>query len=384
MDRPSTLNATFVRQVKRPGRYGDGRGSHGLSLLVKPMANGRTSKTWSQRLYMDCRPIMIGLGSFPVVTLAEARAKALENRRALAQGIDPRGGSVPTFSEAAEKVIAMHRSSWRDGARSEEIWRSSLQRFAYQRIGDKPVSEITTADIMAILAPIWNTKHETARRLRHRISAVMKWSIAERHRQDNPAGDAITAALPRRSAHVQHHRALPHSDVAAALAAVDTSDAWPATKLGFAFLTLTAARSGEVRGARWHEIDSEAAVWTVPDERTKTGRAWRCPLSAAARRVLEEADALADASGLLFPNPAGQMLSDSTWSKLLREVGVACVPHGMRSSFRDWCGESGVPRELAEACLAHVVGGAEGAYARSDLLEQRRPVMEAWAAYVAP
>ena len=383
MDRPSTLNATFVRQVKRPGRYGDGRGGHGLSLLVKPATNDRTSKTWSQRYYVNGRPVMLGLGSYPVVTLAAARAKALANKRMLAEGIDPRGGSAPTFSQAAEKVIAMHRSSWRDGARSEEIWRSSLRRFAYDHIGDKAVSDITTADIMAILAPIWNTKHETARRLRHRISAVMKWAIAQGYRADNPAGDAITAALPRRSAHVQHHRALPHGEVAEALLTVSASDAWPATKLGFAFLALTAARSGEVRGARWHEIDLDANIWTVPGERTKTGRAWRYPLSTAALRVLEQAKALADASGLIFPSATGEPLSNSTWSKLVRENGVDCVPHGMRSSFRDWCGETGVAREVAEACLAHVAEAVERAYARGDLLARRREVMDAWSDYIA-
>lgn len=383
MDRPKTLSAAFVRTVRQPGRYGDGRGGHGLSLLVRPMVNGRMSKTWSQRLRINGKPVNVGLGAYPVVSLREARAKALENRRAVAQGIDPRGGGVPTFADAAEKVIAIHRPSWREGARSEKIWRSSLQRYAHPSIGDKAVDEVTTADVLGILAPIWSTKHETARRLRHRISAVMKWAVAEGHRGDNPAGDAIGAALPRNSGRVVHHEALPYANVAAALEKVQISEAAPATKLCFRFLVLTACRSGQVRRARWDEIDLEAAVWTIPGDRTKKDKPHRVPLSSAALGVLTEALALRAPAGLVFPSPTGRPLSSEALSKLLKEHNVGAVPHGFRSSFRDWCGETGVPREVAEAALGHIVKGAEGAYARSDLLERRREIMESWGHYVS-
>ena len=382
-DRPKTLSAAFAKTIREPGRYGDGRGGHGLSLLVKSTTTGRLSKTWSQRLKINGQPVMIGLGAYPVVTLAEARAKALANRRDLAQGRDPRGNKTVTFEQAAERVIALHAPNWRDPRRAHN-WRSSLERFVYPRLGAKPVAEIDAADILAVIGPIWADKRETARKTLGRIRTVLRWAVAEGLRGDEPS-DAVRAALPKNGNIVQHHRALPHAEVAAALATVRASGAWPATKLAFEFLTLTATRSGEVRNATWLEVDTGAAVWTIPAERTKTGKPFRVPLSAGALAVLEQALALADTSGLIFPAPNGRPLSDSTVSKLLKENGVAAVPHGMRSSFRDWCSEvAGVPRELAEAALSHVVKGVEGAYARSDLLERRREVMDAWAAYVNP
>ena len=384
MDRPATLSASFVRTIKRPGRYGDGRGSHGLSLLVRATANGRYSKTWSQRLYIDRRPVMIGLGSYPVVTLAEARNKALENRRALAQGKDPRRSrAIPTFEQATEAVIAIRADTWRDGGRTAGIWRSSLERFAYPQIGSRRVNEITTADVMRVLLPIWNDKRATATKLKSRIGGVMAWAIAQGYRTDNPAGDAIAAALPRTGAQQTHHRALPHHLVGDAIAAIRNSDAWPATKLAFEYLVLTAARSGEVRGARWDEIDLDSQTWIVPGDRTKTGKPHRVPLSTRALEVLANATTIADESGLLFPSPSGRKLSDATMSKLLKERNIGAVPHGFRSSFRSWCADTGVPREVAEAALGHIVAGVEGAYQRSDLLDRRRQLMHEWADYTS-
>ena len=258
--------------------------------------------------------------------------------------------------------------------------------YAFPTIGDKLVNEITTADVLAVLSPIWNAKRETARRVRQRVGAVMKWAIAEGHRADNPAGEAIGSALPKNGNHRKHHRALPHRDVAAALGTVRRSQAWPATKLALEFMVLTAARSGEVRGARWAEMDLEAATWTVPGERMKAGRDHRVPLSARAVEILSEARSLSDgaAGSLVFPAQRGGALSDATLGKLMKDRGIAAVPHGFRSSFRDWCGETGVVREVAEAALAHVLKDkAEAAYARSDLLDRRRTVMETWAEYVS-
>ena len=384
MNRPKRLSATFVKTVNQPGRYGDGRGGFGLSLLVKPTSTGRLSKTWSQKIRINGEPGNIGLGAYPVVTLAEARAAALVNRRAVAQGRDPRHkvANIPTFEQAVEMVIAIHEPNWRAGARSAEIWRSSLRTYAMPRLGRKPVNKITTSDVLAVLVPIWSTKRETARRVRQRIGAIMKWSVAEGYRDDNPAGDAIGAALPKNGTHREHQRALPHAEVGATLHKVRESNAWPATKLAFEFLVLTASRSGEVRGARWDEIDGD--TWTVPGDRMKAGRPHRVPLSRQALKVLDEARDLADGSGLVFPSARGKVLSDMTISKLIRELGIPAVPHGFRSSFRDWCGESGIARELAEMCLAHTVGNeVERAYARSDLFQRRHTVMEQWAAYIA-
>ena len=383
MNRPKVLSSAFVRTVTRAGRYGDGRGGYGLSLLVKPMANGRISKTWSQRVRIAGQPTNIGLDRYPVVSLVEARAKALRNARSIAKGIDPRGAGVPTFAAAAETVIDLYAPTWKNAGRSAGIWRSSFERFVFPHIGRLPVSDVTTAHVMTTLRPIWNETPTTARRVRQRISAVMKWAVAKGHRTDDPAGDVISKAFPKAANGPKvHMRAVPHAEVGSALEKVRQSGAWPSTKLALEFLVLTAARSGEVRLAVWHEVDLEARLWTVPASRTKTAKEHRVPLAGRAVEVLKEAEKYADGTGLIFPSMRGKPLSDNTLSKLLREQGIDGVPHGFRSSFRDWCAETNRPRELAEAALAHAIRGVEGAYARSDLFDRRRVLMTQWAEYV--
>ncbi|WP_419166417.1 tyrosine-type recombinase/integrase [Candidatus Palauibacter sp.] len=381
--RPRRLTAAFVRTVERPGRYGDGRGGHGLSLLVKSTASGRWSKTWSQRLRIHGREVNIGLGPYPVVTLTDARRQAIENRRTAWHGGDPRGAGIPTFAEAVEKVIEIHRASWRPGGGSEDQWRSSLRRFAFPRLEHKRVDKITTGDVMAVVGPMWNERRETARRVRQRIGAVMKWAVAKGYREDNPAGDAIGAALPKNGAPRKHHRALPHRDVTGALRAVRASRAWAGTRLCFEFLVLSATRSGEARLARWDEIDLEGATWTVPADRTKTGREHRVPLAARALEVLAEAREIADGSGVIFPGVRGGPMSKMALPMLLRRLEIPATAHGFRTSFRVWAGDAGVAREVAEACLAHAVRDrTEAAYARGTLFARRRDVMAQWAAYI--
>ena len=382
MKRPKRLSASFVRTVKHPGRYGDGRGGHGLSLLVKPTRSGRLSRTWAQRLSLNGKPFNVGLGSYPVVTLAEARDKALANRRAVSKGMDPRGGGIPTFGQAAEKVIVLHAENWK-GGRNEAQWRQSLGNYVLPKLGRKRVNEITTGDVMAVLTPIWNEKRVTAQRVRGRIGAVMKWAVAKGYREDNPAGDAIAAALPQTGNRKVHHRAVSHVEVGAALAKVrGASGVWEGRRLCLEFLVLTAARSGEVRGARWSEIDLRNRVWTVPGSKMKTGRPHRVPLSDRALDVLELARELADRSGVVFPSPRGGELNRASLSRLARELQLPGTVHGFRSSFRSWCAEQAVDRQVAESALAHVVKGVEGAYMRSDLLERRRQVLQTWADYV--
>lgn len=383
MKRPRTLSATFVKTVKQPGRYGDGRGSHGLSLLVKPMSNGRLSKSWSQRLLINGKPAMIGLGAWPVVTLAEARDAALENKRSLARGKDPRG-AAPTFAVAVDAVIAIHAEGWKDGGKSVKQWRASLRDYAMSRLGEKRVSDITTADVMAVLIPNWRAKPETMRRVRQRIGAVMKWSIAQGYREDNPAGEALTAALPKNTTLRNHQKALPHAEVGAAIAKIRASGAYWATAACFEFMTLTVVRSGEARLAKWDEIDLENRTWTIPGERMKAKREHRVPLSDQAMAVLDKALNMADGSGLIFPSLTGRAMSDSTISKLVRENGIGCVPHGMRSSARDWMSEcTDTPREVCELALAHVNSDrVEAAYRRTDLFDRRRALMQAWADYL--
>ncbi len=291
--------------------------------------------------------------------------------------------AVPSFAEAAERVHAIHRPTWRNDKHAA-TWMASLREYAHPRLGLRLVSDITAQDIMAVLLPVWHSKHETAQRVRQRIAVVMKWAIAQGHRADNPAGEVLTAALPRKGNGARHHRALPHGEVAGAIAAVRGSGAGMSTRLAFEFLVLTAARSGEVRFATWAEIDLDACEWCIPGERMKTGREHRVPLSARAVEILEEARALQDRGDWVFPGVRRGPLSDKTLSKLMRELGIGAVPHGFRSSFREWAAErTNIPREVCEEALAHVnTNRVEAAYQRSDLFDRRRMLMDAWATYL--
>ena len=239
---------------------------------------------------------------------------------------------------------------------------------------------MTTADVLAVLPPIWNTKAATARIVRTRVSAVMRWSIAEGHRESNPAGDAIAAALPRHNGGTKHHKAVPHGQLADVLAKVRTMRLSKAVKLCFEFLTLTGTRSAEARGARWSEIDLEARLWTIPARRMKTKREHRVPLSARAVEVLAEAGNLG--SGILcFPSPrSGKPLHAVTLQGVAKHFGATV--HGMRTALRTWASEEAVPRDLAESLLAHRPRGLEATYRDSDLTERRRPIMERWADYI--
>jgi len=387
MERPYRLSARFVATIDRPGRYGDGRGSGGLSLLVKHTTRGHLAKSWAQRIRLDGRQRNLGIGSWPHVSLAEAREKCALNLAARRRGelVTGRKRAVPTFEEALEKVIAVHRAGWKDGSKSEKDWRTTLRDYAVPRLGGRPVNRITTSDVMQVLLPIWNEKRVTARRVRHRISAVMRWAVAQGYREDNPAGEAIGAALPKNGFRPRHLPALPYAEVAGALEQVRGSGAYPATVLAFEFLVLTACRSGEVRGARWKEMDLEAREWRIPAERMKTGREHRVPLSAGALAVLRAARGLADGSGPVFPSARGGPLSEMAISKMVRDLGIGAVPHGFRSSFRDWAAEcTDAPREVCELALAHVnTNRIEAAYRRTDLFERRRALMDEWAAFLA-
>ena len=211
----------------------------------------------------------------------------------------------------------------------------------------------------------------------------MRWSIGAGHRSDNPAGDAISQVLPKNGTAPRRHRRALHQREAGALAKNRASAAWQATKLLIEYAILTAARLGEARFATWSEVDLQAGVWTLTAERMKSGREHRVPLSTQALEVLAEAQKLDDGSGLLFPSPTGKGLANKTTSKLFNGLGINATMHGFRTSFRSWCAENDESRELAEAALAHVVGGVEGAYMRSDLFERRRKLMQSWADYLA-
>ena len=377
--RPRTLSAAFVRTVGRPGVYGDGRGGRGLSLRVHRTVDGRITKTWRQRVRIDGRLTSIGLGPYPEVTLAEARQKALDNSRGVRLGRDPRGRGIPTFGEAAKRTIEVHREAWKAGSPLPEQWESTF-RLHTAPLLDKPVDRITSADVLRCLTPIWNSKPAAARKARHRITAVFRWCIGRNYRPDNPVDRAVEA-LPKVNGHTTtHHRALPHREVAAALRAVRrTTDTHPSAVPCVELIVLTAVRPGEARGARWDEIDMDAARWTIPASRMKAGREFAVPLSTGALDVLDRARKIASGSPLVFPSRNGGPLPPKAPLRVLRRAGVDSTLHGFRSSARSWMAESGIPAEVAEACLAHVPRSrVVQAYQRSDLLERRAEVMQAW------
>ena len=374
------LAAVFVRSAP-VGRHADG---NGLYLYVQPAG----TRSWIQRLVIRGRKRELGLGSVHLVSLAEARAQALANRKLARAGGDPlvdkrRLAAVPTFAEAAAKVVDQKRAGWRS-PRAAVDWLRSLERYVFPHIGRRPVSEVTSADLLAVLTPIWHEKPDTARRVRQRIHAVLEWAVAMEHRNDNPC-DRIGPVLGPQRDVVRHMRALPHRRVATALETVRASRATAAVKLAIEFLVVTAARSGEVRLATWDEMNVAARVWTIPAERMKMNREHRVPLSLRAVEILDAARELADGNPLVFPNRWGNPVKDTFLSQLLKQLRVAAVPHGFRSSFRDWAAEeTDHPREVVEAALAHAVRNrVEAAYARSDLFERRRRLMDEWAAYLA-
>ncbi|MDE0533337.1 MAG: integrase arm-type DNA-binding domain-containing protein [Albidovulum sp.] len=385
------LTDALVHTATGPGKLYDG--VHGLFLRIDPSG----ARRWAQRIVVRGRTREFGLGGYPLVTLAQAREKALANRRVARQGGDPAESpwqarpppaapaarsAAPTFDEAAVRFIALQTPGWKNGGKSAFQWQYSLDQYASPALGSKRIDEIEPAHVAAAVLPIWGTKRETATRVKQRIGAVMEWAIASGYRADNPAR-SIAALLPNSPQARSRHRAIPHAEVGDAVRAVLASGAWPGTRIAFAFLVLTACRSGEVRGAEVRELDRSGEIWTIPGRRTKSGRQHRVPLSSGARHLLD-ASPLDCSSGLLFPSPRGKELSDATMSKLLRSLGIDAVPHGFRSSFRDWASEvEQAEREVAEIALAHVpYGGAEAAYARSDLLERRRALMQSWCDYL--
>ena len=375
------MSATGVKAIREPGRYGEGRGGHGLYLRVYRRADGGLAKSWGQRISIRGKRTNLGLGAYPVVTLAGARAKALHNRREVEAGRDPRGDGIPTFEKAAEKVIRLHARSWKDAELMARRWRQNLRAYAYPVFGSKRVSKIAAADVLEALAPIWSSKPAAAKMARQRIGAVMKWAIASGYRTDNPAGEAVAAALPRQNGRTRHHAAMRHREVAAALAKIRSAKGRnKAARLAFEFAALTAARSGEVRGARWCEIDREAGIWTIPPERMKAKREHRIPLSTAALDVLHEARALGSAVFVFPSRKTGRPLSPKPLQLLANLTGATV--HGLRSSFRIWAGDNAVAPEVAGRALAHVVRGVAGAYDRGSLFERRRAVMQDWGEYI--
>ena len=379
------LTALQVQNLKRAGRFGDGGG---LYLRIAPGG----SKQFIQRIVINGKRRDLGLGPWPLVSLREAREKSFEIRRAVFQGHDVMGErrreKTPTFAEAAERTHAALSPRWKN-EKGKAVWMQRLRKHVFPHLGSKRVDEISRGDVISALAPIWAEKRETARKTRQYVNAVFQWCLAHNFIANNPANyDEISAALPKMPAARSHMRSIDYRELPEVMGIVEASGASPAVKLCFAFVVYTAARGNEARGALWSEIDIERKLWCIPPTRMKGGKEHRQPLSDEALAVLERTRALDDGSGLCFPSPQrkGRPLSDMAMMKMIRDLNLAekMTIHGLRASFRSWCADTGQPREIAEAALAHSTGSAvEQAYIRSDMLQRRRRLMQSWTDYLA-
>lgn len=379
-----------VRKVETvaPGKYADGGG---LWLVVSVTG----ARRWLVRVTISGRRREMSLGSYPVVGLAEARDKAVAAQRLAHDGVDPierrdqREQRKPTFTSAAAQFIRAHRHGWKNRKHARQ-WVSTLKTYARPVIGSKPVDTITTEDVLAILRPIWTGKTETAKRVQGRIENILDFAAARRWRDaSNPARwrghlDMLLPAAARVK-RVRHHPAMPYDEVPDFLRELEHVEGVAA--LALRFLILSACRTSEVLQARWSEVDMASAVWIIPAERMKAKREHRVPLTETMLAILRKIPKV-EGEPWVFPGGrAGRPLSTMSLLMCMRRLGYGvngtrgtCVPHGFRSSFRDWCGEvSSFPTNVAEAALAHVVSDKTvAAYARGDLFVKRRRLMEAW------
>jgi integrase len=380
----SRLSAVFVRQVKAPGRYCDG---DGLCLVVDPSGASR----WVLRIQASGKRCDIGLGGSKCVSLADARERAQDIRRKVRAGGDPlsvgrreRAG-MRNFQDFAATVHASHLGSWRNGKHTDQ-WLATLENYVFPSIGTIGVDNIEPSDILKVLLPIWTTKPETARRVMQRIRVVLDHAIAAGYRSaDNPCRVAAIG-LPKQSREVKHFAAIPYKEVPDFLPLVRADKCETVVKLALEFLILTAGRSGEVRGARKVEVDLRGETWTIPAHRMKSGREHIVPLSPSALDIVRLALDIDPENELLFASNRSStgMLSDMAFTMVLRRLRPGITAHGFRSSFRDWCGEeTDFSGEVAEMALAHTISSkVEAAYRRGNLLQKRKQMMEAWAAFV--
>lgn len=386
------LTALEIGRINEPGHHAVG-GVAGLYLY----ATNTGARSWVLRVLVGNKRRHMGLGGFPDVPLAQAKEKARRAREDISNGIDPiaqrtatasalraQQATDKTFQQAAEAYLKAHGDTWRNPKHRAQ-WESTLQAYAYPFMGKLLVRDVAQEHVLNALEPIWKTKNETASRLRGRIESVLDWATVRKYRSgENPARwkghlDKLLPA-PAKVQKVEHHRALTIDAMPAFIAALQKKDGLAAKALEFTILC--AARSGEVRGAKWTEIDMDAEVWVIPADRMKGHREHRVPLSKAAMTILRSRSII-QGNDLVFPAPRGGVLSDMTLTAVLRRMEVDAVPHGFRSTFRDWCSErTNYPRDLAEQALAHALESkVEAAYRRGDALEKRRTMMQEWAGF---
>ena len=386
------LSALKVANITRPGRYGDGGG------LVLQVSRWST-KAWLFRFERNGRERQMGLGPMSTLSLAEARERARDCRKILLDGRDPievrdaermqkrtETARAVTFRECAERYIAAHEASWQNEKHRAQ-WKSTLVRYAFPVIGDLSVAAIDTALVVKIVEPVWHTKPETAARVRGRIENVLDWATVRAFRTgDNPARwrghlDKLLPA-PSKVRAVTHHAALPYAEIPAFMAELRTREGISARALELTILT--AVRTGEALGARWSEVDTEARVWTIPADRMKARKQHRVPLSERAVAILHALPQEGNGNGFVFIGArADRPLSNMAMLELMRGMRPGFVPHGFRSTFRDWAAETtNYQNHIVEAALAHVVGDkVEAAYRRGDLFEKRSRLMGDWARY---
>jgi integrase len=377
------LSAVRVNKLTTPGRYADG---NGLYLVVDPSG----AKRWLLRIVVQGRRRDIGLGGLALVSLAEAREKAQAFRKIAREGGDPlalRNAEkrvIPTFREASEIVHAEHQRTWKNAKHAAQ-WISTLRTYVFPTLADKRVDSIDTPAVLQVLAPIWLTKPETARRVRQRIGNVMDWARASGFRNgDNPI-EGVGRGLPRQVERVRHHAAMPFAELPDFMDRLRASESNVISKLAFELLILTASRTSEVLLARWDEVDFAASLWVIPAERMKATREHRVPLAPRSVAILNEAKVLAAESELVFPGRSiDKPLSNMVFLKILERLELPYTAHGFRSAFRDWASETtSFPREIAEMALAHTIANkVEAAYRRGDLLDKRRELMAEWAEFL--
>lgn len=389
------LGALAVAKLATPGLHQVG-GVPGLALQVMPSG----ARSWVLRTVVGSKRREMGLGGYPGVTLADARTAAramrdkarnegrdpVEDRRAAQSALKADQARALTFKQCATAYIEAHEAGWKNAKHAQQ-WTNTLTQYAYPVLGPMLVRDVELGHVLRVLEPIWREKTETASRLRGRMESVIDWATARGYRQGlNPARwrghlDAILPA-PGKVTKVEHHEALPIDAMGAFMAQLRAAAGTGARALEFAILT--AARSGEVRGAEWSEIDRDAKVWTIPGARMKAGKEHKVPLSGAALALLGRVEKSAG-TDLIFPGPKGGQVSDMTLTAVMRRMGVAAVPHGFRSTFRDWAAErTAYPGDMVEMALAHAIGSkVEAAYRRGDMLAKRFRLMNDWASFVA-
>jgi len=383
----SKLTALAVKNAKKPGKYQDGQG---LFLLVRPSG----TKSWLLRVQVEGKRREFGIGAASDVSLLDARERANQIRRQYRSGIDPVAArraeilaqrEIPSFRTAAGIVHEERKGSWSNGKHQKQ-WISSLEQHAFPSLGDLSVAEIDAPAIRQALIPIWHAIPETARRVLQRIGNVLDWAHANGFRPQEAPIRSVSMGLPKQQRRENHFAAMPYEQVPSFFDQLSNS-APTIGRLGLRFAILTAARSGEVRGATWSEIDLDTATWSIPASRMKAKRNHVVPLSRPAIDLLSERrseSGSSDAASIVFPGTRGGQMSDMTLSKVMRDAKQPFTVHGFRSSFKDWASEqTSFPDAVSEAALAHGdPDKVRKAYRRTDFLKLRRELMDAWSVFL--